>query len=159
MDALNLLEQAREAGLDVHADGEKLVVRGPKKAELLARELLDHKAEVLPLLAVQAAPQATQLPAVTDEPPVDSEPPAEVLDAETAGRLEAMLPQVPARGVIPFLVARPAVPPSPVTCLSCGDPLADERLCRCPPCARAAWLAIHAVREGLRLPDLLGGER
>jgi hypothetical protein len=32
-----LLEQAQAAGLEVHADGDRLVVRGPQSAEALAR--------------------------------------------------------------------------------------------------------------------------
>jgi hypothetical protein len=45
-----MLEQARVAGLDVHGDGEALVVRGPARLGRLARELLDHKPLVLAVL-------------------------------------------------------------------------------------------------------------
>lgn len=47
MDGLTLLRQAREAGLAVRAHGENLVIRGPKRAELLARLLLENKSKVL----------------------------------------------------------------------------------------------------------------
>jgi hypothetical protein len=50
MDGLTLLRQAREAGLAVVAEGEKLVIRGPRRAELLARLLIEHKPEVLTAL-------------------------------------------------------------------------------------------------------------
>ena len=53
MGALILLEQARSAGLKLHAEGDRLVIRGPKSAERIARALLDHKTEVLPLLREQ----------------------------------------------------------------------------------------------------------
>ena len=50
MDSLSLLAVAREAGLAVRADGDKLVVRGPRAAEALAREILEHKAELMIVL-------------------------------------------------------------------------------------------------------------
>lgn len=37
MDAIALLEQAHASGLTVRADGERLVVRGPRSAEALAK--------------------------------------------------------------------------------------------------------------------------
>src|SRR5436190_10041364 len=45
-----MLARARAAGLDIQPDGSDLVVRGPAEVELLARELLDHKALVLATL-------------------------------------------------------------------------------------------------------------
>ena len=51
MDGLTLLAEARDSGLEVRADGDRLVVRGPKEAEAIALRLIDHKAEVLPLVA------------------------------------------------------------------------------------------------------------
>ena len=53
MDGLNLFEQARAAGLEIRRDGERLVIRGPKDAEALARELLSHKAEIFTALERQ----------------------------------------------------------------------------------------------------------
>ena len=50
MDSVTLLTQAQTAGLKVHAEGDRLVVRGPRAAEALALRLLAHKAELLPLL-------------------------------------------------------------------------------------------------------------
>jgi hypothetical protein len=47
MDSMTLLAEARTAGIQVLADGDRLVVRGPRAAEALARRLLEHKAEVL----------------------------------------------------------------------------------------------------------------
>jgi hypothetical protein len=51
MDALTLLDQAREAGLAVACDGDKLLVRGPRGAEPVVRQLAEHKAEILTALA------------------------------------------------------------------------------------------------------------
>lgn len=45
-----LLDQARAAGLTVRAEGDRLKVRGPRRAEALAQELLARKAEVMALL-------------------------------------------------------------------------------------------------------------
>jgi hypothetical protein len=50
MDSLTLLSDARAAGLEVHRDGDRLVVRGPRSAEPLARQLLAQKAELLDLI-------------------------------------------------------------------------------------------------------------
>lgn len=50
MDCVALLEEARSAGLEVRADGGKLTIKGPRKAEPLAKNLLAHKASVLELL-------------------------------------------------------------------------------------------------------------
>lgn len=54
MDGLALLAQARDAGLEVRARGDKLVIRGPKRAENVARLLLDQKPVVLDALRVAA---------------------------------------------------------------------------------------------------------
>jgi hypothetical protein len=51
MDGLVLLRRAREAGLAVEAEGGKLVIRGPKRAEHVAQLLIEHKPEVLAALA------------------------------------------------------------------------------------------------------------
>jgi hypothetical protein len=58
MDAMSLLTKARRQGLDVRTNGDKLVVRGPRSAEKLALQLLDHKAELMPLLTL---PQPAEL--------------------------------------------------------------------------------------------------
>jgi hypothetical protein len=52
MDRLTLLAQAQEAGLEVKVDGDRLVIRRPKRAEPLAKELLAHKQAVLEALSV-----------------------------------------------------------------------------------------------------------
>jgi transposase len=47
MDSLALLNEAHAAGLEVRADGDRLMVRGPRSAAALAQKLLAHKADVL----------------------------------------------------------------------------------------------------------------
>jgi hypothetical protein len=51
MGDMTLLQRARAAHLEVAARGDRLVVRGPRSAEPLAKELLARKEEVLTLLA------------------------------------------------------------------------------------------------------------
>jgi hypothetical protein len=50
MGGLTLLDRARAAGLSVTAEGKRLVIRGPKRADTIARELITHKVEVLAAL-------------------------------------------------------------------------------------------------------------
>ena len=50
MAGVKLLEEARAAGLKVRVEGDRLIVRGPKSAERVAKALLEKKAEVLALL-------------------------------------------------------------------------------------------------------------
>lgn len=63
-------------------------------------------------------------------------------DPEISWRVGAMLPQIPDRGPIPFLVAREAVEPQEGCCLSCGDLLKPGDAYRCAACGRAANLAL-----------------
>ena len=51
MDAVALLDRARKVGLRVEPIGDKLLVRGPKRAEAVVELLAAHKAEVLAALA------------------------------------------------------------------------------------------------------------
>jgi hypothetical protein len=51
MDGVTLLRRAREAGLRVAADSDKLVIRGPKNAAPVARLLIEHKPAVKAALA------------------------------------------------------------------------------------------------------------
>jgi hypothetical protein len=62
-------------------------------------------------------------------------------------RAEAMRPQVPPTGPIPFLVARRPLHDAPGTCLSCGDPLDTRRRFRCGPCVHAVERVLNEVRE------------
>ena len=117
-----VLAEARAGGLEVRAEANRLVVRGPRVLEALARELLEQKPTVLGLLA--------------DE------------EVELRWRIAAMRPQLPVRGPIPFLVAREASTISG-RCLSCGEPLLPGRAVRCALCVRAAQRVLGWVREGV----------
>ncbi len=52
MDGLNLLAEAQAAGLRVEAQGERLIVRGPRQAEPLAKRIIEHKNDVMQALTV-----------------------------------------------------------------------------------------------------------
>ncbi|NOS99422.1 MAG: hypothetical protein HOP29_02210 [Phycisphaerales bacterium] len=51
MDGVTLLREAAESGLAVTADDGRLVVRGPRRLEALAKRLIEHKPMVLAALA------------------------------------------------------------------------------------------------------------
>jgi len=55
VDAVALLHRAQEAGLRVEPMGDKLLVRGPKRAEAVVKLLEAHKGEVLAALALGAS--------------------------------------------------------------------------------------------------------
>jgi len=50
MDVLTLLHRARQEGLGVWAEGDKIVVEGPPRLAALAKQLIAHKPAVMPLL-------------------------------------------------------------------------------------------------------------
>lgn len=51
MDGLELLAEARRAGLTVRTEGGRLIVRGTRRLEAVAKCLLSRRAELLGLLA------------------------------------------------------------------------------------------------------------
>ena len=59
MDAVALLRRAQEVGLRVEPMGDRLVVRGPKRAEAVVELLTAHKAEVLAALAPASTSKCT----------------------------------------------------------------------------------------------------
>lgn len=122
---MTVLAEARAVGLEVRVEAGRLVIRGPRSREDQAQRLLAQKHEVLAALTAE--------------------------DEAVAWRLAVLRPCVPRRGPIPFLAVRDA-PPEAGRCLACGDPLGEGRTTRCAPCAEAAWLALHEVREGLESP-------
>ncbi len=117
-----VLAEARTIGLEVRVEADRLVVRGPRQHEAIARQLLAHKPAVIALLAEE--------------------------EAEIEWRVAAMRPQMPARGPVPFLVARQSEVAAG-SCPSCGDSLPPGRTYRCPPCAKASRLVVYAEREGV----------
>lgn len=70
MDGLTLLSEARRAGLQVRADGDKLVIGGPKRLEPLALRLIAAKPTIMAALRhVDAHGEGAPAPMPTDELP------------------------------------------------------------------------------------------
>jgi hypothetical protein len=59
MDAVALLRRAQQVGLRVETAGDKLLVRGPKRAEPVVKLLAEHKLEVLAALAPAPSSKST----------------------------------------------------------------------------------------------------
>ncbi len=118
MNAVELLTELSMLGVVLEAKGERLKVDAPKGAVTveLREALMAHKAEVLVLLRS--------------------------FEYEISWRVQAMLPQIPDIGLIPFLFMRELAKPHTNCCLSCGEPLRDA-LYRCLLCDRAANLALE----------------
>lgn len=109
--AVAVLLAAASRGVEIHLNGDRLLVRG-------ADRLTDEERRVLRSARDYASDIACAL----------------------AWRLEAMRPQVPkVAAPIPLLVARPHVRPGIGHCSSCGDPQPEAG--RCPLCVLAAWMA------------------
>jgi hypothetical protein len=119
-----LLEEARNVGLSVQVDGERLVVRGAKDYEELAVQHLERKAEVLAALA-------------NDE------------ERAIAERMEVLRPLVPLSGPIPFLLVWQETT-QPGQCLSCGEPLRQDDRYRCRRCVVAVRRVLTEVEQKRR---------
>jgi hypothetical protein len=119
------LAEARALGLEVRADSDRLVVRGPRLYEPVAQRLLADKRAVLRVLHAE--------------------------EAEVAWRAAAMRPQCPRSGPIPLLRARPTAAVDG-ECVSCGIPIETASVPRCRFCAQAAQLVLLEIRESIRGP-------
>ena len=62
MGGIDLLAEAQSAGLAVKADGDRLVIEGPKGAAVVAQKLIQHKAEVMAVLAATTPAATPQKP-------------------------------------------------------------------------------------------------
>ena len=59
MDVMTLLDQAKSVGLSVEVHGERLVIKGPKRAAAIVQELARQKTAVLAMLSTKASPGFT----------------------------------------------------------------------------------------------------
>ncbi len=86
MDAVNLIRSAEAAGLTLEVRADQLIVRGPKIAEPLVRQLAEHKPMVLRALKPDWAKSARRLIATCPDQGLRSD----LLDAfdEAAASLE-----------------------------------------------------------------------
>jgi hypothetical protein len=74
VEILTLLDRAHAAGLSLSAEGDQLVIKGPRSADALARELIDRRLEVLPLLRLRGPRPTrwkTQVWSDPAEPPIE----------------------------------------------------------------------------------------
>ncbi|MFT4037634.1 MAG: hypothetical protein QM692_05590 [Thermomicrobiales bacterium] len=117
-----MLREAQAAGLLIQAEGDRLLVRGPKRLQEVALEVLRHKPEILTLLAMERD--------------------------EIAWRAARMQGQVLPGKPIPVLVAR-ACPVGAGQCVSCGEDMAPGERVRCRWCVTAAQqvLGWHETRR------------
>jgi hypothetical protein len=124
-EAQAIIQEMRRLGMQVQADPDAGKVRfGPSEAmpwELRLR-LREHKPAMLALLTREAS--------------------------EIAWRVAAIRSQVPAKGPIPFLVARQTADTGVGRCWSCGDALDAGRTVRCVLCVLAVEAVLNEVREG-----------
>ena len=137
MGGMTLLDEAHAAGLAVIIDGDKLVVRGPRRAEPIARELLANKREVMAVLATaEALPRGR-----TTE---DARAWRDLYEERAALRqYEAGYPRDVAEGlafgeVVEAWCRRHPDAHDPEACAGCDQPLAGEVL-DLPHGARVHW--------------------
>ncbi len=78
-------------------------------------------------------------------------------EAVISWRVEAMRPQIPERGPIPFLVAVSGIPPSPNTCPSCGEAFTPTG--SSPRCRRCTVAAQRALGLPVSAPSVPRGEQ
>ena len=91
MDGLTLLRQAHDVGLRLEAAGDKLVIRGPKRAEPVVKLIAAHKALVLAALADTAHEAELMAPSPWFQrliSPAEGEPGLEMPCASRRGRVE-----------------------------------------------------------------------
>ena len=104
--------------MHVSASGDTLVVRGPRRLETVARDLITQKSRVMRALA-------------------DEE--------QVSWRVKAMGAQATHKGMLPLLFARPGALLAPGRCFSCGGPVGLVDRYRCRPCIAATVRVLGAV--------------
>ena len=90
MDAVALLHRAQEVGLRIEPMGDKLLVRGPKRAEAVVKLLAEHKAEVLAVLGntVRESELLAPMPLFEKASAAEGEPGHEILAPRGAAELK-----------------------------------------------------------------------
>lgn len=119
MDSLTLLREARRVGLEVDEAAGRLVIRGPRRLEPLARALLVHKVGVLAALTAERT--------------------------AVEWRVSKMRKMATDRGALPLLLARLDWVRGPGRCCSCGDPLGPDDRYRCRPCVEAVIRVLESI--------------
>ena len=94
---IDLLVQAKAAGLTVQAAGGRLSVRGPRTHESLIRQLIEHKQDVLAALATAPQPATPRHIRLASLSPPDSWDEARALELQAAvnARLDEVMASLP----------------------------------------------------------------
>jgi len=108
MGSLSILEEARSVGLTVRVDAGRLVIRGPRSADTMARRLLDAKADVMAVLEAEASPDRWEASRPPDDDPralsawwlaryraAGADPPEEMIEAAEGRRSPDEIPTHP----------------------------------------------------------------
>jgi len=164
MGGIDLILEAEAAGLTVRLDGERVVIRGPRSAEPLARKLLDHKPAVVAVLrgapsTPGAMPQGTASPSGSDG---KASPFADwVLRPDVSGRLGWEPPGLPEDERWWARSTWEDLPRLPEPCPKCGPLglwwglLGGAHCLRCEKAAfeRGQWFAERAARARERIRE------
>jgi hypothetical protein len=140
VDGLTLIREARDAGLRLVAKGNKLVIRGPKRAESTARKLIDHKWAVLAVLR-GALVDPPLLSAISGDSTDDWREMYEeraAIRQYNGGYRRDVAERLAWGEVIEIWCDRIALKHPPDTCAGCGEVLAGDSL-DLPGGARIHW--------------------
>lgn len=132
MDGVTLIREATATGLRLAVDGDKLVIRGPRQAEPVARRLIERKSEVLAALTCRPIdPPAPRTSGPAGDDPADWR---DWIDERCAireldGRRDHVLAERLAWGeAIEEWCERHPVAADPSRCAGCGAPLDHDAL-------------------------------
>jgi hypothetical protein len=169
MDGITLILEAEAAGLSVQVDGDRLVIRGPRSADAIARRLLAEKPAVVAALRSQtsppgAIPTVCRPTAMVDAPEPAPDPFAGwVLRPDAAGRMGWEAPDLSEVDRWWVECAWEDLPTFPEPCPVCGslelwwDLLGGVHCQRCerPVLERSLRLAEKAagIRQRTRLAE------
>ena len=125
-ETMALLASIRSLGIEIRADdAREHILWRPRQMlpQELYRKLAGHRAEALALLCAH--------------------------DREVVWRVHALRMQIPPKGSIPPLQARPYLFQGAryKRCGSCGDPLTTVQQYVCLPCQHALWLALEGAGD------------
>ena len=134
-EAVEILAEIRARGMEARVSPDNAHVQYRPVASMpieLARRLLAHRWEVMALLSAD--------------------------DPKVVWRVVALRSQVPEKGPIGRLLARPEPPTTNTagSCATCGDVLGEGRHYRCVPCQQACWLVVSMPTVAVEIEARVG---